>query len=56
MKTNGKIGKENIVDFFESIAFQLKWDDLKRTLLAMEKVSVVDHIEKNFLYTQGKYF
>ena len=29
MKTNGKGGKDKLVDFFESIAFQLKWIDLK---------------------------
>ena len=56
MQTNGKSGKDNVTDFFQSIAFQLKWDDLKRTLLAMEKGLIVDHIEKNFLYTRGNTF
>ena len=56
MKTNGKGGKDKLVDFFESIAFQLKWIDLKQTLYRMEKRLIVDHIEKNFLYTQGKLY
>ena len=54
MNSNNKSGKENLMDFFESIAFQLKWVDLKHTLHSMEKKTLVDHIEKNFLYTQGK--
>ena len=56
MLKNGKSGKDKLVDFFESIAFQLKWIDLKQTLYVMEKKSIVDHIEKNFLYTQGKIY
>ena len=56
MKTNGKSGKENVMEFFRTIAFQLKWSDLKQNLYAMEKGSIVDHIEKNFLYTQGEKF
>lgn len=54
MQRNGKSGRDNMMDFFESIAFQLKWNDLKTTLHNMEKQSIVNHIEKNFLYTRGK--
>ena len=54
MQNNGKSGRENIVDYFESIAFQVKWDHMKNTLLNIEESSIVDHIEKNFLYTRGK--
>ena len=51
---DNKNGKESLMDFFKSIAFQLKWTDLKETLYAMEKGSIVDYIQKNFLYTRGK--
>ena len=56
MLTNDKSGKDKLIDFFESIAFQLKWIDLKQTLYSMEKRLLVDYIEKNFLYTQGKIY
>ena len=55
LKTNGKHGAGKLLDFFESIAFQLKWTDLASTLHAMEKPSIVNYIEKNFLYTRGKH-
>ena len=54
MQSYGKSGRENVMDYFQSIAFQLKWSDLKATLHNMEKQSIVNHIEKNFLYTRGK--
>ena len=53
MQTDGKSGKENMTDYFDSQAFQVKWNDLKRSLLQIEKGSIVDKIEKNFLYTKG---
>ena len=56
LKRNGKSGKANIMDYFESISFQLSWTNLKSTLHAMEKLSVVNYIEKNFPYTRGKDF
>ena len=56
MLANDKSGKDKLIDFFESIAFQLKWIDLKQTLYSMEKRLLVDYIEKNFLYTQGKIY
>ena len=54
MQNNGKSGRENIEDYFKSMAFQVNWNDLKKTLLKMDKFLFVDHIVKNFLYTQGK--
>ena len=56
MLTNDKSGKDKLIDFFKTIAFQLKWIDLKQTLYSMEKRLLVDYIEKNFLYTQGKIY
>ena len=56
LKRNEKSGKANIMDYFESISFQLSWTNLKSTLHAMEKLSIVNFIEKNFPYTRGKKF
>ena len=53
LKINEKSGKENILNYFESIAFQLSWTDLRSTLHDMEKLSIVNYIEKNFPYTRG---
>ena len=50
-----KSGKENVYDFFESTSFQIKWSDMERTLHAMEKDTMINYIERNFLYTQGNY-
>ena len=50
---NGKCGKDNIIEFFKSKAFQVRWFDLESTLLAMEYETTVNYIQKNFLYTQG---
>ena len=55
MQVNGKSGKDNVNDFFESTSFQIKWNDMERTLHAMEKETMINYIEKNFLYTQGNY-
>ena len=54
MQRNGKSAKENVMDFFESITFQLKWTDLEETLHTMEKSSILDDIKNTFLYTRGK--
>ena len=53
MQRDCKSGREKVMDYFQSIAFQLKWSDLKATLHNMEKQSIVNHIEKNFLFTRG---
>ena len=54
IQTDSESGTENINNYFKSNAFQVKWNDLKETLLNMEKGEIVDHIEKTFLYTGGK--
>ena len=56
MRTNGKSGKENMMDFFDSLDFQVKWETLKRSLLQIEKGTIVDQIENNFLYTKGRWY
>ena len=49
-----KSGQETITRDFESKAWLVKWNDLRTTLYLMERVDVIDHIEKSFLYTKGK--
>ena len=46
-------GKETIIKYFESNLWQVKWDDLERTLSKMEKGDIIEQIKKQFLYTKG---
>ena len=56
MKVEGRDGKECLIEFFRSKRFQLKWTELKEGLLSLDMVSVIDHIETKFLYSQGNIF
>ena len=53
MQENGRNGKDNVNHYFESRSFQVKWKDLERALRVTERDSMVNYIEKNFLYTKG---
>ncbi|XP_066928027.1 uncharacterized protein [Clytia hemisphaerica] len=51
--TNIKSPSQQLMDHFKSLAFQIKWQDLKNALEALDLGKMVDHIEQNTLITQG---
>ena len=55
MQRNERNGKDNVNHFFESKSFQVKWKDLVRALHVTERDSMINYIEKNFLYTKGNF-
>ena len=46
---------DQVIDYFKSLTFQIKWQDLKNALEALGLEEMVDHIEQNTLITQGKF-
>ena len=45
--------EQMLLEYFNSTAYQIKWKDLKRCLLALERNEMVKHIETKTLITQG---
>ena len=43
------------MDYFKTLAFQIKWQELKDALEALEMGEMVRHIEQHTLITQGNY-
>ena len=52
---NIKGPSDQVMEYFESSAFQIKWCDLKNALEALNLTEMVNHIEKNTLITQGNF-
>ena len=51
----GQSPKQTVLDYFDSIAYQIRWGDLKRYLLALERNEMVEYIETRTFITQGMY-
>uniref|UniRef100_A0A7M5V3D0 NACHT domain-containing protein n=1 Tax=Clytia hemisphaerica TaxID=252671 RepID=A0A7M5V3D0_9CNID len=51
--TNDNSPSQQLMDYFKSLAFQIKWQDLKNALEALDLGKMVDYIEQNTLITQG---
>ena len=53
LPTESESGKETIINYFETNAWIVKWEDLEQTFFAMERADIIEQIKKQFLYTKG---
>ena len=53
MQTSTHSGQDYMFEFFKKINY-LEWTDLKKALQCLKKNYIVNNIEENILYTEGK--